>query len=346
MIRQIPFLLIYYLTKAFILSLFLIIFPNIRMANKRLGQKKDQKICIIGAGFVGQATGKGFLSKGLDVTFLDVDSSKVNKLKEEDLDAYLLEELSNGKFSFDISFITVPTPTVQGKFNNEYLKAASEYLGEKIKYLNKYHLAVVKSTVLPGTTENLVIRTLEEVSGKKAGIDFGVCANPEYLREQRAFDDFVHAWLVVIGALDEKSAKILLDIYRDFDCPKYVVSIKEAEIQKYAHNLFNAVKITFFNEIRSAARKLGIETEKVFRLVAESSEGMWNTIYGTHDMGPFDGNCLPKDTQAFLTWLKEQGIDAELLQAAIEVNSKIKKEYRETSQEIEEKKEYGVRYSS
>src|SRR3990167_7671861 len=299
-----------------------------------LNKKKNQKICIIGAGFVGQATGKGFLSKGLDVTFLDVAPEKVNKLKEEDLDAYLLHEVSNGKFSFDISFITVPTPTVQGKFNNEYLKAASEYLGEKIKYLNKYHLVVVKSTVLPGTTENLVIRTLEEVSGKKAGEDFGVCANPEYLREQRAFDDFVHAWLVVIGALDEKSAKILLDIYRDFDC------------QKYAHNLFNAVKITFFNEIRSAAKKLGIETEKVFRLVAESSEGMWNTTYGIRDMGPFDGTCLPKDTQAFLTWLKEQGIDAGLLKAAIEVNSKIKKEYRETSQKIEEKKDYGVRYSS
>lgn len=326
------------------------------MLSKKKSQSRlnrGQKICIVGAGFVGQATGKGFLSHGFDVTFLDVSPSKVNKLREEDLEAYHLEEMSNGKFSFDISFISVPTPTENKRFNDSYIKDAAEFLGDKIKFLNKYHLAVVKSTVLPGTTESLIIRILEEKSGKKAGRDFGVCVNPEYLRERRAFDDFVHAWIVVIGAMDEKSGQTLLNLYRDFDCPKYIVSIKEAEIQKYAHNLFNAIKITFFNEIRSAARKVGIETEKVFKLVAESSEGMWNTRYGIRDMGPFEGNCLPKDTQAFLMWLKERGIDAGLLRATLRVNKRIAKEYLpvlpgggKISQKIKEKKEYGVHYSS
>lgn len=282
------------------------------------------KICIIGSGVVGQATGKGLLSKGYDVTFIDIDPVRIKKLGEEGYKACLISQFTNGQFNFDVSFLTVPTPTENSKVNLEYLRNASKFLGERLYTLNKYHLVVVKSTVPPGTCENLVIKTIRKFSSKKAGRDFGICMNPEYLREKNAYDDFIRSWIIVIGEYDEKSGNLLHSIYKDFDCPKIIVSLKEAEIQKYIHNLFNAVKITFFNEMRQVCQKLDIAADQVFSLVAQSAEGMWNPNYGTKNMGPFNGMCLPKDTQAFLSWVKDKGVEMPLLAATIQVNKSLK----------------------
>lgn len=292
----------------------------------RMVRKVKPKICIVGSGFVGQATGKGFASKGFDVTFLDTNPTKVKKLREEGYKAFEPNELRNGMFDFDISFITVPTPTENKHINLSYIEEASKYLGKRMFALNKYHLVIVKSTVLPGTTENVVIKALESYSGKTVGKDFGVCMNPEYLRERYADEDFVNSWVVVIGEYDHKSGNKLEEIYEDFDCPRYRVSLQEAEIQKYVHNLFNAVKVTFFNEMRRIFSEVGLDSELVFPLVAESAEGIWNPFYGLKDKGPFSGNCLPKDTQAFLAWVEENGHSAQLLKSTIEVNDQISKD--------------------
>lgn len=281
-------------------------------------------ICIIGPGVVGQATGKVFVEKGIKVGFLGRTKEKVENLRKEGYNAFTKDELLNGNYDFDISMFTVPTPTVKGKIDLSALKQASTDLGKRLKYFKKYHLVVVKSTVPPRTTENLVIKTIEKHSGKKIGKDFGVCMNPEYLRAETAYDDTLNPWIILIGEYDKKSGDMLELVYKDkFSCPIYRCELREAEMQKYVHNLYNALKITFFNEMRKIGKEIDADTEKMFKLVAISAEGMWNPKYGIRDKGPFDGNCLPKDTQAFFHWAQARGFDASLLKTVIDVNNKL-----------------------
>ena len=176
-----------------------------------------------------------------------------------------------------------------------------------------------------GTTEEVVIPILEEYSGKNAGRDFGICANPEYLRERCAEEDFSNPWIVVIGELDKRSGDLLQEVYHWVDCPIYRIPIKEAEMQKFVHNLFNANKISFFNEMRLVCQQLGLDCEKIFPLVAQSAEAIWNPLYGTRDLGPFGGSCLPKDTIAFLSWAKKRGMEIPLVDAVLKVNEALEK---------------------
>ena len=282
----------------------------------------NPKICIVGPGIVGQATGKVFTLHDYDVTFLGGSPDKVEKLRSEGFKAFPKDELFNGDYTFDITFLTVPTPTQNGKISLEAIKSAATDLGRRIKKLKSYHLVVVKSTVPPGTSENLVIKIIEKYSGKKVGVDFGCCMNPEYLREKTAFEDTLQPWIVVIGQYDKKSGEILSALYRKFDCPVVTCSLQEAEMQKYVHNLYNAVKITFFNEMRHIGKNIGADAEKIFKLTAISAEGMWNPKYGIKDFGPFQGSCLPKDTQAFLEWAENKELDIDLLRSVIQVNNK------------------------
>lgn len=285
--------------------------------------KMKPKVCIVGPGVVGQATGKAFIAKGVEVAFLGGNPEKTKKLREEGFEAYGRDELMDDNYDFDITMFTVPTPTENGEVNLEPMKAAARDLGKRIKNLDKYHVVVVKSTVPPGTTEEIVIPLVEEYSGKKLGRDFGACMNPEYLREETALEDTINTWLVVIGEHDKKSGDLLESAYLGFDCPLYRVSIKEAEMQKYVHNLYNAAKISFFNEMREIAVHLGADAELMFKLVALSAEGMWNSKYGTRNKGPFSGACLPKDTKGFHTWAKKRGLNPTLLEAVIKVNDNL-----------------------
>lgn len=281
-------------------------------------------ICVIGPGIVGQATGKVFAYLGYETVFLGGNPEKTARLKKEGYKAYRRDELFDGSYDFDISFFTVPTPTVDGKINLTAIESASVDLGKRLKKApKKYKVIVVKSTVPPGTTEEIVIPLLEKYSGRTSGVDFGVCMNPEYLREKTAYEDSLKPWVVVIGELDKKSGDLLEKVYKKFDCPIYRCTLKEAEMQKYVHNLFNSAKISFFNEMRHIGRLVGIDTEKIFKLTALSAEGMWNPKYGIRDMGPFQGSCLPKDTKAFLEWAGKRNIKAELLETVIKVNEKL-----------------------
>lgn len=288
------------------------------MSNRKI------KIGIIGSGVVGQATGKGFSSKNFDVLFVDVNPSTVESLKNQGCEAYLVSELPE-ELTWDVSIFTVPTPTVDGALNFKYLKEASKELGKKLALTKKYHLFVVRSTVLPGTTEGTVLKLLEKYSGKKAGKHFGLCMNPEYLREASSVDDFANPWIVVIGEFDKRSGDLMERVYKRFKCPIYRIPIKDAEMQKYVHNLYNAVKITFFNEMRQIGKEIKVDSETIFKLTAKSCEGMWNPRYGTRDFGPFSGACLPKDTKAFHSWALKKGFDVALLETAIAVNESIRR---------------------
>lgn len=282
-------------------------------------KSNELKISIIGSGVVGYASGMGLIQRGYDVSFLDIDDKRVSFLKRRGLKAYNVNKLSQTN-SFDVSFISVSTPTTNGSINLNYLKSACRSLGERLLTSKTYHLVVVRSTLPPGTTRNLVIKTIEKYSRKKVGKDFGVCVNPEYLREATAESDFSKPWVIVIGQFDKRSGDKLVDIYSKFKAPIYRIEIEEAEIQKYIHNLYNAVKISYFNEFRDICESLHLDTQRIFDLVAKSCEGMWNPRYGIKNMGPFSGSCLPKDTSAFLYFSKSKGYKTRVLNAAIKVN--------------------------
>jgi UDPglucose 6-dehydrogenase len=278
-----------------------------------------KSIFIVGSGLVGQATGKGLVAKGFKVTFIDVRPELVSQLRQQGYEAFGVSELK--KPDADIFMLSVPTYSLKPSINGlDFVKEAATGVGRWLSKVNKYCLVVVRSTVLPGTTEEVIIPILEGYSGKSAGRDFGICVNPDYLRERCAEEDFSNPWIVVIGELDKNSGNLLQELYYWVNCPIYRVPIKEAEIQKFIHNLCNAAKISFFNEMRLACRQLGLDCEKIFPLVAQSAEAIWNPLYGTRDLGPFGGSCLPKDTIAFLSWAKEQGMETLLVEAILRVN--------------------------
>ncbi|OGK18384.1 hypothetical protein A3G67_03790 [Candidatus Roizmanbacteria bacterium RIFCSPLOWO2_12_FULL_40_12] len=291
------------------------------------GAAKKPTICIVGPGVVGQAQGKAFATLGYEVEFLGGNPEKTSKLQSEGFKAHTRDSFFDGTYNFDVSFLTVPTPTTDGIINLAPLTSASQDLGKRLatRKDQTYHLVVVKSTVPPGTTEDLVIKEIEATSGLKAGVDFGVCMNPEYLREISAFEDAIKPWIILIGELDIKSGDILATIYSKFKSPIVRCSLKEAEMQKYVHNLFNAVKISFYNEMRQVAQNIGADASKIFEVTAKSAEGMWNPKYGTKDHGPFTGSCLPKDTQAFHKWAESKGLATPLLGEAISVNNELLK---------------------
>jgi len=204
-----------------------------------------RNILIIGSGVVGQATGKGFHSKGHRVVFYDVNPDVLSRLSAEGYDTcddYDLRE-------FDVSMLCVCTPTRNDKIVLDYLQSAVKKLGTKLADIDRYHLVVVRCTSLPGITEERIIPMLNYYSGKKAGVDFGICTNPEFLRAATAEQDFAHPWLIVIGAYDQRSGKELEELCQPFGAEIVITELKVAEMMKYVHNLFNAAKISFFNEM-------------------------------------------------------------------------------------------------
>lgn len=269
---------------------------------------------------MGTATGKGFLSGGHQVIFYDINEEKISQLQRVGLDGRHMDNLDPEES--EIFFFTVSTPTEEGKINLRYLESAARNLGKKLKEKSEYCVVVVRSTVPPKTTEDLVAAVIEEESGRKRGDDFGLIMNPEYLREKNAEEDFAHPWIITIGSFDERSKEFVQDVYSGFSCPVHHLSLREAEIQKYIHNLYNAAKIAFFNEMRMVCEHIDVSPDKVFEIVMESAEASWNKKYGIRDFGPFDGMCLPKDTQAFLSWYEDRDIKLHALDGIIRSNKK------------------------
>lgn len=278
------------------------------------------KITVVGAGFVGKATGSGLAKHKNEVTFVDVDKKRLQELAKEGWDVLHANEQT--KILGEVTMFCVPTPTKGGNVVLEHLHAAISSFAKLLKQHDAYHVVVIRSTVPPKTTREGVLPLIERLSGKKAGKDFGLVMQPEYLREATANEDFERPWFILVGALDEKSGDTIERLYRPFDAPIERCSLDEAEFQKYVHNVFNAVKIAFFNEMRLIAKREKWNGDKVFRVTAESCEGMWNPVYGIKDFGPFDGSCLPKDTRALLEWGDTHGYKLEILRAVIQENLK------------------------
>lgn len=294
---------------------------------------------IGGTGYVGLTTAVCFAFKEHMVYCVGRSKDKIEKLRkgippiyEEKLEEMLKTVLTHGTFiptlnleeavvNSEISFICVGTPSREdGSIDLSQVESASKQLGAALKKKKEYHVVVVKSTVIPGTTEEVVIPLLEKESDKKAGKDFGVCMNPEFLREGQAINDFMipKDTGIVIGELDKKSGDVLHELYKEFDAEILRTSLRAAEMIKYARNSYLAKDISFANEIANICQRLNIdflEVKKGMEMDARIGKGRFlNAGVG------FGGSCFPKDVKALLRKAEEIGVKPRMLKSSIEVN--------------------------
>jgi len=291
-------------------------------------------VSIVGSGYVGVVTGMGFAELENNVIFVDIDKKKINAINAGKPPVFepQLEELmqkNRGKYyatesymeaisNSQITFLCVGTPSnPDGSINLDYVKSASEEIGKALKEKDGFHIIVVKSTVVPGTTENIVKSILEENSGKKAFAEFGLAVNPEFLREGSAVKDFFNPDRIVVGVKDDISKKMLNELYSPFNCPKLFVDLKTAEMIKYASNAFLATKISFANEIGNICKKLGIDVYKVFEGVG--LDHRINPSFFRAGIG-FGGSCFPKDVKALIAKAEELEENPKILKAVVELN--------------------------
>jgi UDPglucose 6-dehydrogenase len=201
-----------------------------------------------------------------------------------------------------------------------FIQSSIDALAQALKETKKYVVIVFRSTILPQTTRTIIIPALEDRSGLKAGKDFGVCMNPEFLRERSPLDDFLNPSRIVIGEFDKKSGDILESIYSSFNCPIVRTDLDTAEIVKYVSNIFLASKISFFNEIFMMCNTLGLDAKTVSEAVSLDPRIGGYGIYGG---SPFDGKCFPKDLAAFIAFAKSKGLSYKMMDAVDEVNRTI-----------------------
>lgn len=276
-------------------------------------------VLVIGAGVVGVATGRGFSRVGVDVAFYDTSTYRTAELRAQGLNV-LNEDEVHGR-DRDAYLISVPTPTRDGRIDLSAVKQASKLVGLALAASSTWHCVVVRSTVPPGTTEEIVLPILETYSGKRAGIDFGLAMNPEFLRAATAEDDFVNPRVIVYGAIDAPTIRFMQSLYQPWThVETKSMTLREAEATKYVANVFNAAKISFFNEMHSILEKMGVESITPFLAAAMGAEGLWNPLYGTKGGRPFGGECLPKDTAAFATIVRDLGVESPMLEATIATN--------------------------
>ena len=267
----------------------------------------------------GQASGRGFLHHGHEVTFVDINPEIVERLRLEGLTALFPDEVRWA--DADITMIAINTPTVDGKIRLEHFLSGLRTVAEGLRGSTRFHIVVIRSTVPPTTTVNTVLPLLQALSGRRVGDTLGLAMNPEFLRQVSANQDFLEPWVTVFGTYGDAEAVILGELYAPFNAPIVAVDCTTAEVIKYANNLYNATKISFFNEFHLVCEQLGIDSMVVGRTISRTAEGMWNPSYGTRGGWPFGGACLPKDTAAFYEFASEKlGLEMPVLFGTMRIN--------------------------
>lgn len=280
------------------------------------------RIFIMGSGVVGAATGKGFLSAGHDVTFIDISEPRLAQLRAEGLDARSILDLTAEPASF--IFLTLPTPNDGNKYDLSAFEAGTATVGTAITSAAAPPTVVVRSTVPPGTTEGLVKPILDERSGTTAGEGYALAANPEFLRAASAVEDFRWPWITVIASRSVRTRERLSELLSPFGGEiRTFADPSVVEFIKCAHNIFNATKISFWNEMWLVAQALGLDLDVIAETVAVSAEGSFNPRYGIRGGLPYGGVCLPKDTRGFLGFAATRELDMPLLSAVVEVNDRL-----------------------
>ncbi len=290
-------------------------------------------IAVIGTGYVGLVTGACFAEFGVDVTCVDVDAEKIERLKagmmpiyEPGLEQLVTKNAQAGRLNFTtdvreaveqalVIFLAVGTPPLpDGSPDLSFVESAARSVAE---HMNGYKVIVTKSTVPIGTGEHLRKLIREH---QKSNLAFGIVSNPEFLREGAAINDFMRPDRVVIGSADQEAIAIMRDLYRPLyliEAPVVITSLEAAELTKYAANAFLATKISFINEIANLCEKIGCDVHDVARAM-----GMDKRI-GSKFLHPgpgFGGSCFPKDTRALASVARQFGSESLMVDAVIEVN--------------------------
>ena len=285
-----------------------------------------KKIGIIGSGVVGSATGKGFHRLGHDVLFYDIAKQRLLTLKEEGYQiAASVKDIID---KTDISFVCVNTPNnINGEQDLSQLMSVLYDITNALRRIDRRneqqhpHLIAFRSTMLPGTMRSVVINYLQtNCSSSKIGRDYDVCYNPEFLRQNTAFDDFFRPDRVVIGEDRKGASQPLKEIYQQLTENIIVTSFEAAELIKYTSNCFLSLKISFFNEIGLVCKQMGID-DKAVSLGVSMDKRIGN--YGTQFGKPFEGACLPKDTEALAGFIRNLQLNPDLLQVALDINRKM-----------------------
>ena len=306
------------------------------------------RIAVVGTGYVGLVTGTCLARLGHEVTCVDAVPERVDAVShgkppfyEPGLGEMLGDVLACGHMratsetaaavaASDMTILAVGTPSRNGEIDLSYLEAAAEEVGKGLRETSGYHVVVVKSTVVPGTTDTLVRETLERACGHKAGW-FGLCMNPEFLREGSAVADFMEPDRIVIGQWDEASGRRLAEVYGAFDCPKIFTSLRNAEMTKYASNALLATLVSFSNEFAALCEATpGTDVEEVLNGLhldrrlspMDGGERIVPGILSYLRAGcGFGGSCLPKDVAALRQFARQRGVAPRLLDAVAAVNA-------------------------
>lgn len=295
-------------------------------------------ISVFGLGYVGCVSAACFARQGFDVIGVDVSAAKVDMVNdgkstivEQGIGELVAEMRASGRLRATtdvaeavrgsrVSLICVGTPSRRnGSLDLTYLERVCEQIGEALRDKADAHTVVIRSTVMPGTIDGLVIPALERTSGKRHGAGFVVCSNPEFLREGTSIKDFYAPPFTLIGAHEPAHAEQVAALYAGIDAPVHVAAVRVAEMVKYVCNCFHGLKIGFANEVGNVCKALGVDSHEVMRLVCEDRKLNISPAYLKPGFA-FGGSCLPKDLRAFTYQARTLDVDTPIMGAILDSN--------------------------
>lgn len=298
------------------------------------------RVSVFGLGYVGSVSGACLARMGHEVIGVDANGAKVEMINqglppviEAGMPELLAEVTKNGTFkateawqdaiaATDVALVCVGTPSrPNGSLSTDLVQRVSEQIGTALADKDTYFVVVIRSTVLPGTVERLVIPILEARSGKVAGRDFGVCMVPEFLREGTSVEDFFHPPRTVIGEVDCRSGQTVAGLFTGIEGPLFRTSIPVAESLKYADNAFHALKVTFANEIGNICKAADCDSHEVMRIFCSDTKLNLSPYYLKPGFA-FGGSCLPKDLRALTYHAHSLDVSTPLLDSILVSNRK------------------------
>ncbi|UJP06127.1 MAG: UDP-glucose/GDP-mannose dehydrogenase family protein [Nitrosomonas sp.] len=298
------------------------------------------KISIFGLGYVGTVSAGCLATDGHSVIGVDPNKTKVDLINqgtspivEKDIGEMIAAAVKNNQLratldvrdavmNSEISLVCVGTPSqLNGNLDLSHVRKVCEQIGAALKEKSTFHVVVARSTMLPGSMHNIVIPALESFSGKKAGVDFGVCNNPEFLREGTAVFDYYNPSKTVIGETDTKAGELLMQLYTKMNAPLIRTGVETAEMVKYADNTWHAVKVAFANEIGNLCKAEGIDGHKVMEIFCQDIKLNLSPYYMKPGFA-FGGSCLPKDVRALMYKGKSLDMDLPLINAILPSNQR------------------------
>ncbi len=296
------------------------------------------KISIFGLGYVGTVSAGCLASDGHEVVGVDLVPTKVALINgghspviEAEIDAIIASAVRDGRLQAtdqpaqaiqqtELSFVCVGTPSLQnGSLDLSYVRRTCEQVGAALRTKTSRHTVVIRSTILPGTMREIVIPTLERFSSKQAGVDFGVCNNPEFLREGSAVKDFRNPPKTLVGELDRASGDLLQHLYAKVDAPFFRTDLATAEMVKYVDNSWHALKIGFANEIGALCKTLKLDAQQVMNIFCQDRKLNISSAYLTPGFA-FGGPCLPKDLRALAYCAKTNDAQLPILHSILPSN--------------------------